>query len=46
LRQGGNRAALEELADDIAAVLRPQLQVKQGGAASDNAPARASGSAQ
>jgi DNA-binding transcriptional LysR family regulator len=25
LREGGNRAALEELADDIAAVLRPQL---------------------
>src|SRR5262249_5806290 len=46
LRQGGNRAALEELADDIAAVLRPQLQVRTGGAASDIAPARASGSGQ
>jgi DNA-binding transcriptional LysR family regulator len=48
LRQGGNRAALEELADDIAATLRPQLQVKKGGAApaSDIAPARASGSGQ
>jgi len=48
LREGGdNRAALEELADAIAAVLRPQLQVKEGGAASapDIAPARASGSA-
>src|SRR5215470_13867477 len=42
LRQGGNRAALEELADEIAAVLRPSLQLKQGG--SDTAPARASGS--
>jgi len=31
LREGGeNRAALEELADDIAAVLRPQLQVREG----------------
>src|SRR6516165_3655798 len=46
LRQGGNRAALEELADDIAAVLRPQLQVRTGGAASDIAPAWASGSGQ
>jgi hypothetical protein len=48
LRQGGNRAALEELADDIAATLRPQLQVKKGWAApaSDIAPARASGSGQ
>jgi len=46
LRQGGNRAALEELADDIAAVLRPQLQVRTGGAASEFAPARASGSGQ
>ena len=33
LREGGNRVALEELADEIAAVLRPQLQVKTGGAA-------------
>jgi DNA-binding transcriptional LysR family regulator len=41
LRQGGNRAALEELADDIAAVLRPQLRVTEGGAAV--APVRASG---
>src|SRR5262247_1340130 len=46
LRQGGNRAALEELAEDIAAVLRPQLQVRTGGAASELAPARASGSGQ
>jgi DNA-binding transcriptional LysR family regulator len=46
LREGGNnRAALEELADAIAAVLRPQLQVKDGGAAApDVAPVRASGS--
>ena len=46
LRQGGNREALQELADEIAAVLRPQLQVKTGGAATvpDLAPARASGS--
>jgi DNA-binding transcriptional LysR family regulator len=45
LREGGNnRAALEELADAIAAVLRPQLQVKDGGAAPDIAPVRASGS--
>jgi DNA-binding transcriptional LysR family regulator len=45
LRQGGNRAALEELADDIAAVLRPQLRVTEGGAAAgpDPAPVRASG---
>lgn len=28
---GGNRVALEELADDIANVLRPPLQVKDGG---------------
>jgi hypothetical protein len=42
---GGNRAALEELADEIATVLRPQLQVKEGGAATapELAPARASG---
>src|SRR5215510_9224323 len=44
LRQGGNRAALEELAEDIAAVLRPQLQVRTGGA--EFAQARASGSGQ
>jgi hypothetical protein len=48
LRDGGdNRAALEELADEIATVLRPQLQVKDGGVkedAPDVAPARASGS--
>jgi DNA-binding transcriptional LysR family regulator len=50
LREGGNnRAALEELADEIAAVLRPQLQVKEGGvkeggvAAAEMAPVRASG---
>jgi hypothetical protein len=40
---------LEELADEIAAVLRPQLQVKEGGvkeggvAAAEMAPVRASG---
>lgn len=53
LREGGdNRAALEELADALATVLRPQLQVKdggvkEGGAASAPAitPARATGSA-
>lgn len=34
LREGGEcRAALEDLADEIAKVLRPQLQVKEGGAA-------------
>jgi len=45
LREGSNnRAALEELADAIAAVLRPQLQVKDGGAAAEVAPVRASGS--
>jgi hypothetical protein len=33
---------LEELSDEIAAVLRPPLQVKTGGAAPDFAPARAS----
>ncbi|MGZ3283317.1 MAG: LysR substrate-binding domain-containing protein, partial [Xanthobacteraceae bacterium] len=44
LRQGGNRAALEELADEIAAVLRPPLQVKEGGAAPTLVPVRASGS--
>ena len=31
LREGGNRPALEELADDIALVLRPQLEVTDGG---------------
>jgi hypothetical protein len=44
LREGGNRAALEELSDEIAAELRPQLQVKTGGAAAGFVPARASGS--
>jgi DNA-binding transcriptional LysR family regulator len=44
LREGGNRAALEELSDEIAAELRPQLQVKAGGAAPGFEPARASGS--
>jgi DNA-binding transcriptional LysR family regulator len=44
LRQGGNRAALEELADEIAAVLRPPLQVKAGGATPTLVPVRASGS--
>jgi len=46
LRDGGdNRAALEELADAVAAVLRPPLEVKNGGAEStpEIAPARASG---
>jgi DNA-binding transcriptional LysR family regulator len=45
LRQGGNRSVLEELADDIAKVLRPQLEVKIGGVATalDMTPARASG---
>jgi len=56
LREGGdNRAALEELADAIAAVLRPQLQVTDGGVTDgevadgdvpsvpDVTPARASG---
>ncbi len=33
LRQSGNRVVLEELADEIAKVLRPHLQVKEGGAA-------------
>jgi DNA-binding transcriptional LysR family regulator len=32
LREGGNRAALEELGNDIAAVLRPQLEVRAAGA--------------
>ena len=46
LRQGGNRVALEELADEIAAVLRPQLRVTEGDAtiAPDLEPVRASGS--
>jgi DNA-binding transcriptional LysR family regulator len=47
LREGtSNRAALEELADAIAAVLRPPLQLKEGGAAAapEIAPVRASGS--
>jgi DNA-binding transcriptional LysR family regulator len=44
LREGGNRAALEELSDEIAAELRPQLQVKTGRAAAGFVPARASGS--
>jgi DNA-binding transcriptional LysR family regulator len=36
LRAGSeNRAALEDLADEIAKVLRPQLQVRDGGAALD-----------
>jgi len=39
LRQGGNhRAPLEELADDIARVLRPQLRVTQGGVAASARP--------
>ena len=41
LRDGGNRPALEELADEIAAVLRPQLQVPEDRPAS--VAARASG---
>ena len=44
LREGGNRAALEELSDEIAAELRPQMQVKTGGAAPGFVSARASGS--
>jgi DNA-binding transcriptional LysR family regulator len=47
LREGGdNRAALEELANDIAAVLRPQLSVTEGGAAAGDGaePVRATGS--
>jgi DNA-binding transcriptional LysR family regulator len=42
LRQGGNRVALEELADEIAAVLRPSLQLRQGGTAAELLSARAS----
>jgi DNA-binding transcriptional LysR family regulator len=43
LREGGdNRAALEDLADEIAKVLRPQLQVRDGGAALDVVAAKAS----
>lgn len=43
LREGGdNRAALEDLADEIAKVLRPQLQVRAGGAALDVVAAKAS----
>jgi len=43
LREGGeNRAALEDLADEIAKVMRPQLQVKEGGASLDVMAARAS----
>jgi DNA-binding transcriptional LysR family regulator len=45
---GGNRVVLEELADEIAAALRPPLEVKQGGVATVPevvpAPALASGS--
>src|SRR3954447_25430882 len=44
LREGGNRAALEELSDEIAAELRPQMQVKTGGAGPGFVSARASGS--
>src|SRR4029078_9147747 len=44
LREGGNRAALEELSDEIAAELRPQLQVKNGRAAPRFVSARGSGS--
>ena len=36
-----NRPALEELADEIAAVLRPQLQVKDGGVKEGGAGERA-----
>ena len=42
LREGGNRRALEELGNDIAAVLRPQLEVRAGGAGP--ATARTAGS--
>jgi DNA-binding transcriptional LysR family regulator len=42
LREGGeNRAALEDLADEIAKVLRPQLQLRGGGAALDVVAAKA-----
>jgi DNA-binding transcriptional LysR family regulator len=43
LRKSDNRAVLEELADEIAKVLRPQLQVNEGGAAGapEIPPARA-----
>jgi DNA-binding transcriptional LysR family regulator len=46
LREGGNRAALEELADEIALVLRPRLEVTDGGNAAvpEAPPAAASGS--
>ena len=46
LREGGNRAALEELADEIALVLRPRLEVTDGGNAAvpEVPPAAASGS--
>jgi DNA-binding transcriptional LysR family regulator len=40
---GGNRVALEELANEIAAVLRPPLQVTEGGAGVEDAPIRAGG---
>jgi DNA-binding transcriptional LysR family regulator len=43
LREGGeNRAALEDLADEVAKVLRPQLLVKEGGAALGVVAAKAS----
>jgi DNA-binding transcriptional LysR family regulator len=44
LREGGNRAALEELADEIAGVLRPQPEATDAAAAQTVALARASGS--
>ncbi len=46
LREGGNRAALEELADEIAAIWRPLLEVTEGADTTAPAlpPARASGS--
>ena len=43
LREGSeNRAALEDLADEVAKVLRPQLQVKEGGAGLGVVAAKAS----
>jgi hypothetical protein len=46
LREGTHRPALEELADDIALVLRPQLEVTDGGNATAPVlpPAAAAGS--
>jgi DNA-binding transcriptional LysR family regulator len=43
LRQGGNRAVIEELADEIAAVLRPSLEVREGGTVAEFARASGAG---